>query len=443
MAYQPITNPLPTTVTPDVGFVSTVNSTAAVLAAAGVFTGTSEDVTHFPYISIAVFADQASATDGLQIQQSSNGTNWDNVDSFTIPASSGKTFTFGRVGRYLRVVYTNGGTLQGAFRLQTLLTRTGSKDSSVRPQDARSNENDMTEALAFGMVFNNTTWDRLRGDTTAGLWAQIKAALPAGNALVGKFGIDQTTPGTTNAVSLGQIGANTVLTGNGITGTGSQRVTIASDQTAFAVNSTLSAETTKVIGTINVAVGQTVAVTQTTAANLNATVVQAALAKGTQGTTGVSTQDLKDAGRVSIMVTASVASTASSETLITITKSAGLAATTTGSSNTITTGKRFRIQGLFATARNTTGTNAGVATIRFRAAVAGVTSATSPLQITASVALPAAATSVTFPDIQIPDGFEIDSNGATNTWGLTILHPQWVTASVVATFDITLIGYEY
>lgn len=42
-----------------------------------------------------------------------------------------------------------------------------------------------------------------------------------------------TTPASTN---LSQIGGNTILTGNGVTGTGSQRVTIASDQTAFSVN---------------------------------------------------------------------------------------------------------------------------------------------------------------------------------------------------------------
>lgn len=48
-----------------------------------------------------------------------------------------------------------------------------------------------------------------------------------------------------------QINGITPLMGNGITGTGSLRVTIASDNTAFAVNATLSAETTKVIGTVN------------------------------------------------------------------------------------------------------------------------------------------------------------------------------------------------
>lgn len=61
-------------------------------------------------------------------------------------------------------------------------------------------------------------------------------SLAAGSALIGKVGIDQTTPGTTNAVSLANIGTATVATGNGVAGAGVQRVTIASDNTAFNVN---------------------------------------------------------------------------------------------------------------------------------------------------------------------------------------------------------------
>src|SRR6185503_13938427 len=52
-----------------------------------------------------------------------------------------------------------------------------------------------------------------------------------------------------------QINGVTPLMGNGVTGTGSQRVTIASDNTAFSVNATLSAETTKVIGVTRTADG--------------------------------------------------------------------------------------------------------------------------------------------------------------------------------------------
>lgn len=132
--------------------------------------------------------------------------------------------------------------------------------------------------------------------------------LHAGTNLIGKVGIDQTTPGTTNLVALtaettkaigvtrtadgsgnlltsttnaldvnlkssglsnlstntAQINGVTPLMGNGVTGTGSQRVTIASDNTAFSVNSTLSAETTKVIGVVRNADGSGNLLTSTT-----------------------------------------------------------------------------------------------------------------------------------------------------------------------------------
>lgn len=132
--------------------------------------------------------------------------------------------------------------------------------------------------------------------------------LHSGTNLIGKVGIDQTTPGTTNLVALtaettkvlgvtrtadgsgnlltsttnaldvnlkssglsnlstntAQINGVTPLMGNGVTGTGSQRVTIASDNTAFSVNSTLSAETTKVIGVVRNADGSGNLLTSTT-----------------------------------------------------------------------------------------------------------------------------------------------------------------------------------
>lgn len=57
----------------------------------------------------------------------------------------------------------------------------------------------------------------------------------AGSAVIGKVGIDQTTVGTTNAVSLAQIGSTTASTGNGTTGAGSLRVTLSSDNNAIAL----------------------------------------------------------------------------------------------------------------------------------------------------------------------------------------------------------------
>lgn len=83
------------------------------------------------------------------------------------------------------------------------------------------------------------------------------ATLPAGTNLIGKVGLDQTTPGTTNAISVAQIGATTVTTGVGASTAGTQRVVTATDST---------------IGTVTL-VTQNADVRQATAANFNATVV--------------------------------------------------------------------------------------------------------------------------------------------------------------------------
>ena len=57
--------------------ISTNNSTTTPLAANGVFTGTSEDVSNYAEVRVSVKADQNSAIDGLSIQFSKDGTNWD------------------------------------------------------------------------------------------------------------------------------------------------------------------------------------------------------------------------------------------------------------------------------------------------------------------------------------------------------------------------------
>lgn len=71
------------------------------------------------------------------------------------------------------------------------------------------------------------------GDAANGIDVDVTrlSALVAGSALIGKVGLDQTTPGTTNAISIAQLGANTVSTGNGVSGTGVLRVSVASDST--------------------------------------------------------------------------------------------------------------------------------------------------------------------------------------------------------------------
>lgn len=89
--------------------------------------------------------------------------------------------------------------------------------------------------------------------------------------------IDQTTPGTTNAVALSTIAAAAILTGNGVTGTGSMRVTIASDNTpvAFKIDQTTPGTTNAVVSTP----ATPTALNLSSAATTNATSV-----KGSAGT---------------------------------------------------------------------------------------------------------------------------------------------------------------
>lgn len=117
-----------------------------------------------------------------------------------------------------------------ATPLQVSLANTG---TNATPVVATATLNQGGSALS---VTNGIYSNLLQGNAALTTANPIFVQLTAGTALAGKVGIDQTTVGTTNGVSLAQVGANTVLTGNGVSGTGSQRVNIASDNTAFAVN---------------------------------------------------------------------------------------------------------------------------------------------------------------------------------------------------------------
>lgn len=180
--------------------VSTANSSTATLAISGVFTGISENVQDYATIEINVFSDVASAALGLSIQQSSNGTNWDIIDTYTIPAATGKVFCIGPGARFFRIVYTNGATGQAAFRLQTVFHYNTVRASSHSLAETITNQNDAELVIA-----------QLRGsDGTNAVPVLVDASgRPAAN--------------------IAQINGVAPLMGNGVTGTGSLRVTLASD----------------------------------------------------------------------------------------------------------------------------------------------------------------------------------------------------------------------
>ncbi len=199
--------------------VSTANSSTAVLAGGALFTGTSEDVSNFAAIQINVIASHASATDGLSVQQSSNGTNWDHLDVYTIAATTGKTFSFQPVGQFFRIVYTNGATLQTSFRLQTVFHYFPVKASSQRPSDAYSNETDMEQSWSFTSMWNGTTWDRIPGTTANGVDVDVTrlSALVAGSATIGSIaGITTSVVPGVAATNLGK--AEDAVAASGDTG---------------------------------------------------------------------------------------------------------------------------------------------------------------------------------------------------------------------------------
>lgn len=163
-----------------INFPSTANSTTATLAASAVFTGTAEACSNFASIVVSVYADQPSAINGLSVQQSSDGTNWDIFDTYTIPAFNGKTYSFQPASSFYRIVYTNGATAQTAFRLKTVLHSVYTKPSSQKAMDMYTSETDLEQAQAFGMTYdpNQNNWNMERGDTVNGTWVNVKQMPP-------------------------------------------------------------------------------------------------------------------------------------------------------------------------------------------------------------------------------------------------------------------------
>jgi hypothetical protein len=145
------------------GTVSTANSSAVALTGGAAFTGTSEDVSGYSSIEVSVFADQASATGGLSLQLSSDGTNWDHTRVLTVAASVGQALVITPNARFFRIVYTNGATPQTAFRLQTVYRAVPVNLASASFQDVNGSQN----TTAFGQrVFADLMIQDATGNAT-------------------------------------------------------------------------------------------------------------------------------------------------------------------------------------------------------------------------------------------------------------------------------------
>lgn len=121
---------------------------------------------------------------------------------------------------------------------------------------AWANDSSLPALAAALLVNNGTKLIRVTGDVSNGLDVDVTRlpALVAGTALIGKVGIDQTTPGTTNVVAVIP-GQNGVAGGTGVDGATVQRMTLATNVAlpagANAIGK-LAANSGVIIGDVNV-----------------------------------------------------------------------------------------------------------------------------------------------------------------------------------------------
>lgn len=169
------------------------------------------------------------------------------------------------------------------------------------------------------------------------------------------------------------------------------------------------------------------------------------LIKGTQGTNGWSTQDLKDSGRVNIMWTIDGQNiTSASEALLSVSESRDGAAIASFTSKVITAGKKLRITSIFGSA-DAGGTTPAISRVTFKVRVnsSGAVTTTSPLQAILKMPhIPAVAKNSVNNFVNYFDGIEFTGDG-TKQIGITVLCPDWTNNTNVPTISLTIFAFEY
>lgn len=102
------------------GLVSENNSTSATLGASGTFTGTGENIEQYDSVEVFATSDVDSDPSGVEIQFSTDNTNWDIIRRFTYASRNNfLEVKVNAINKFCRVVYNNGTSGQSTFRLQT------------------------------------------------------------------------------------------------------------------------------------------------------------------------------------------------------------------------------------------------------------------------------------------------------------------------------------
>ena len=135
--------------------VITSNSTTTPLGAGGVFTGSAFEILKYSVVNVGLISDVPSATDGVKLEVSPDGINWDHSHKTTYAGGSGIGYIFNSEFRYARVVYTNGASAQSVFRLQTIVKKNFTKQS-LYTIDQAVNGNMFVE-LGKNVIIGKTT----------------------------------------------------------------------------------------------------------------------------------------------------------------------------------------------------------------------------------------------------------------------------------------------
>lgn len=171
---------------------STLNSTTTLLGAGGVFTGSAEKCGDLHGIILSTFSNQAPAS--IMVEWSQNGVNFDDSDTLRpVPAAgSGRSYNIIVRNIFYRIVYTNTGTPQATFRLNTFLAThplpfTGNDNANIAlgsiVDTAVTTDTDSTlKGHTRGLVkILGDVWD----DANNRLNSALTAALPAGTNNIG------------------------------------------------------------------------------------------------------------------------------------------------------------------------------------------------------------------------------------------------------------------
>lgn len=180
------------------------NSTTTPLGAGGVFTGQSVDILHYSQINIGAKSNVAGT---FQFQFSTDNTNWDFVSTHTLSAGSIFSVAIPTRGRYFRIVYTNGATPQGYFRLQVALCEVV-KGGTVRP---------ISDTLTGG-EYTLTTKSLISGQSTGGGGGYINVKVSPSGALSADVSGSTVLPSVASTATLSNVSASassvTVLAAN-------------------------------------------------------------------------------------------------------------------------------------------------------------------------------------------------------------------------------------